>query len=227
MSIKWRVILIALATLASIVALWPRTITVRERNPQTGISENKRVKRVPLKLGLDLQGGMHLALEVDESKGAVADKSDALDRALKVVRNRIDQFGVAEPVVQRVGEDRIIVELPGIDDPQRAEAIIKTSAFLTFQIVDKANTLERSLPRIDAALKAKGADAGTTQAKATTDTARRGALADLLTPSGDTTARVAQDSAVKDTGRLTCGGGGPLSEIPPPRGMPGVDFLLF
>jgi preprotein translocase subunit SecD len=227
MSIKWRVILIALATLASIVALWPRTITVRERNPQTGVSENKRVKRVPLKLGLDLQGGMHLALEVDESKGAVADKSDALDRALKVVRNRIDQFGVAEPVVQRVGEDRIIVELPGIDDPDRAEAIIKTSAFLTFQIVDEANTLERALPRIDATLKGKGVDAASTQAKAATDTARRGALADLLTPSGDTATRVAQDSAVTDTGLLSGGRDGPLSRLLQPGGMPGEYFVSF
>src|SRR5918999_140204 len=227
MSIKWRVVLIALVTLASIAALWPRTITIREPNRQTGVSENKRVKRVPLKLGLDLQGGMHLALEVDESKGAVADKSDALDRALKVVRNRIDQFGVAEPVVQRVGEDRIIVELPGIDDPDRAEAIIKTSAFLTFQIVDEANTLERALPRIDAALKAKGADAASTQAKATTDTARRGALADLLTPSGDTGTRVAQDSAATDTGLLSGGRDGPLSRALQPGGMPGEYFIAF
>jgi preprotein translocase subunit SecD len=180
-NLKWRVVLIAALTLASIWALWPRTVTVRERNPQTGAAEYRQVKRIPLKLGLDLQGGMHLALEVDESKGAVADKSDALDRALKVVRNRIDQFGVAEPVVQRVGEDRIIVELPGIDDPDRAEALIKTSAFLTFQIVDKANTLERALPRIDAAVKARGGDVAAAGPKTGGDTALRGGLADLLT----------------------------------------------
>ena len=50
--------------------------------------------------------------------GAVTDKADALDRAMKVVRNRIDEFGVSEPIVQRVGDTRIIVELPGIDDPR-------------------------------------------------------------------------------------------------------------
>src|SRR5688572_29416732 len=171
MSIKSRVALIVALTLASIWALWPRTITVRERNPQTGAAEYRQVKRVPLKLGLDLQGGMHLALEVDESKGAVADKSDALERALKLVRNRIDQFGVAEPVVQRSGEDRIIVELPGIDDPERAEALIKTSAFLTFQIVDKGNSLERALPRIDATLKARGVHVGEAGPKTGGDTA--------------------------------------------------------
>jgi preprotein translocase subunit SecD len=227
MTIKWRVILIALATVASIVALWPRTITIRERNPQTGATETRRVDRVPLKLGLDLQGGMYLALEVDESKGAVADKSDALDRALKVVRNRIDQFGVVDPIVQRVGEDRISVELPGIRDPDRAEALIKTSAFLTFQIVDKANTLERSLPRIDAALKGKGVDVATGQPRTGVDTAPRGALADLLTPSGDTTARAGRDTTVADTGLLATGRDGPFSKLLQPGGMPGEYFVSF
>jgi preprotein translocase subunit SecD len=225
-NIKYRVALIVALTLASIWALWPRTITVRERNPQTGAAEYRPVKRIPLKLGLDLQGGMHLALEVDESKGAVADKSDALDRALKVVRNRIDQFGVAEPVVQRVGENRIIVELPGIDDPERAEALIKTSAFLTFQIVDKANSLERALPRIDAALKARGVGA-TSPTPAGGDTARPGGLADLLTPSGDSGARVAQDSTAADTGVIAGSRDGALSRLLQPGGMPGEYFVSF
>ena len=154
---------------------------------------------------------MHMALEVDESKGAVADKSDALDRALKVVRNRIDQFGVAEPVVQRVGEDRIIVELPGIDDPDRAEALDQDLGVSQFQIVDKANTLERALPRIDAALKARGVTEPGAAPKASGDTAQPGGLADLLTPSGDSTVRVAQDSAAADTGLIPGARDGPLS----------------
>ena len=225
-NIKYRVALIVALTLASVWALWPRTITVRERNAQTGAAEYRPVKRIPLKLGLDLQGGMHLALEVDESKGAVADKSDALDRALKVVRNRIDQFGVAEPVVQRVGEDRIIVELPGIDDPERAEALIKTSAFLTFQIVDKANSLERVLPRIDAVLKSRGVDVAT-RTPAGGDTARPGGLADLLTPSGDSGARVAQDSTAADTGVIAGSRDGAFSRLLQPGGMPGEYFVSF
>lgn len=226
-NIKSRVAIIVALTLASIWALWPRTITVRERNPQTGAAEYREVKRIPLKLGLDLQGGMHLALEVDESKGAVGDKSDALDRALKVVRNRIDQFGVAEPVVQRVGEQRIVVELPGIDDPERAEALIKTSAFLTFQIVDKANSLERALPRIDALLKSRGLDRAGTRGVSGGDTARSGGLADLLTPSGDSTAQVAQDSAAADTGLLAGARDGAFSRLLQPGGMPGEYFVSF
>ena len=225
-NIKYRVAIIVALTLASIWALWPRNVTVRQRNPQTGAAEYDTVKRIPIKLGLDLKGGMHLALEIDESKGAVADKSDALDRALKVVRNRIDQFGVAEPVVQRQGNDRIIVELPGIDDPARAEALIKTSAFLTCQIVDKANSLERALPRIDALLKTRGAEAP--RARGTGgDTTRPGGLADLLTPSADSGARVAQDSAASDTGLLTGARDGAFSRLLQPGGMPGEYFVAF
>ena len=70
-----------------------------ERNRRGGAFVTDTIKRVPLKKGLDLQGGMHLTLAVDESKGVIQNKGEALDRALKVVRTRIDQFGVSEPVV--------------------------------------------------------------------------------------------------------------------------------
>src|SRR6185312_9324206 len=135
MSLKWRIAIILGLIAASIWALFPRTVV--ERVKRNGVFVYDTVRRVPLKRGLDLQGGMHLALDIDESKGAVADKSKAIDNALKVVRNRIDEFGVSEPVVQKAGNDRIIVELPGIDDPQRAHDIVSQSAFLQFQITDK------------------------------------------------------------------------------------------
>ncbi|MCU0618327.1 MAG: protein translocase subunit SecD, partial [Gemmatimonadaceae bacterium] len=150
------------------------------------------VRRVPLKYGLDLQGGMHIALEIDESKGAVADKKEALDRALTTVRNRIDQFGVAEPVVQRVGDDRIIVELPGIDDQERAQDVVQQSAFLQFQITDESGALDRALPRIDAAIRARGLSAAaptTTAAAAPATSPLTGLLkADSATARGDSAA---------------------------------------
>ena len=134
MTLKYRLLLIAGLVVASIVALFPRQVVERVRGPNGFVYDT--VKRVPLKRGLDLQGGMHLALEIDESKVRVPDKAKALEGALKVVRNRIDQFGVSEPLVQRAGNDRIIVELPGIDDPRRAQDVVQKSAFLEFQITD-------------------------------------------------------------------------------------------
>src|SRR5688572_32701998 len=78
-------------------ALWPRDTVERRRGPDGSFIDNAdgsfqfdTVKRIPLNRGLDLQGGMHLTLELDESKGAIQDKSAALDKALTVIRNRID-----------------------------------------------------------------------------------------------------------------------------------------
>ncbi len=151
MSLKYRILCILGLIAASLWALFPRTVV--ERVKRNGEFVYDTVRRVPLKRGLDLQGGMHLALEVDESKGRVPDKSKAIDNALKVVRNRIDEFGVSEPVVQKAGSDRIIVELPGIDDPRRAQDVVQKSAYLEFQITDKTQALDKALPRLDALLK--------------------------------------------------------------------------
>ena len=153
-NLKYRVLLIAALFAASVWALFPRTVV--ERVKRDGVFVYDTVRRVPLKRGLDLQGGMHLTLEIDESKQAVANKSEALDRALKVVRQRIDEFGVAEPVVQKAGEDRIIVEMPGIDDAERAEDVVQKSAFLEFQITDETQAFERAMARLDEIAKAQG-----------------------------------------------------------------------
>src|SRR3954465_930955 len=109
--------------------------------------------RVPLRKGLDLSGGMHLALEVDESKGAVANKSEAIDRALKVVRTRIDGMGVSETVAQKAGNDRVIVHIPGSANRERAINMAQGQAFLAFHITDKTNALDKALPRFDAIAK--------------------------------------------------------------------------
>jgi preprotein translocase subunit SecD len=162
---------------------------------------------------------MHLALEIDESQGAVADKEDAIERALRVVRTRIDEFGVAEPVVQKVGTDRIIVELPGIDDRERAEQLVKSSAFLQFQITDKTGALERALPRLDRILRESGE--GTRVVTATGDTANRQVLRELFTTDTTDSTVASRDTASEDT-TLALGSDGPLSSlIQPTRTMPG------
>jgi protein-export membrane protein SecD len=90
-----------------------------------------------LKLGLDLKGGTHLLLEVDSSQldGSIKIK-DAVDRAIEIIRNRIDQFGVAEPRLARQGDKWIIVQLPGIKDPQAAKDLIGKTALLEFRMVN-------------------------------------------------------------------------------------------
>ncbi|MDD3065462.1 MAG: protein translocase subunit SecD [Endomicrobiaceae bacterium] len=90
-----------------------------------------------LKLGLDLKGGTHLLLEVDASK--LDEKTtikDAVDRAVEVMRNRIDQFGVSEPLITKQGDKWIVIQLPGIKDPARAKELIGKTALLEFCLVN-------------------------------------------------------------------------------------------
>jgi len=114
-----------------------------------------------LKLGLDLQGGMHVVLEVADPENTLTAeaKSDMIDRVDRVIRTRIDEFGVEEPLIQKVGNDRLIVELAGIDDEERAKDLINQSAFLEFKLVQPSGEVEQALSRIDRALVADlGAD---------------------------------------------------------------------
>ncbi len=155
-TIRSRLIVIALIAIASIAALLPRNETQRVADATTGRMKDTTVRRVPVNLGLDLQGGVHLALEVDESKGPVPDCADAIQRAERVVRTRIDEFGTTEPVVQIVGRCRLVVELAGEKDPSRARSIVQRTAFLEFRITDMKNLFRDALPGIDRALAQAG-----------------------------------------------------------------------
>jgi preprotein translocase subunit SecD len=212
-NIRNRLILILGCVLVSAWALFPRTVI--ERVKRDGVFVYDTVKRVPLKKGLDLQGGMHLTLEVDESKQAVADKAEALDRALKVIRQRIDEFGVAEPVVQKIGTDRLVVELPGIDDPERAQSVVSEAAFLQFQITDRTQAFERVLPRLDQAAAAAGIRVASSVAGG--DTARSVGVTSLF--GSDSTASLA-DSAATTEGASPPTAGLFTSNVAP-GGLPG------
>ena len=102
-----------------------------------------------IKLGLDLQGGMYLLLEVDKSKLGPAEAKNAVDQAIQIIRNRIDQFGVAEPSIQKQGEDRILVQLPGLLDTERATELIGQTALLEFKIVKTDDETRALFDRID------------------------------------------------------------------------------
>lgn len=74
-------------------------------------------------------------------------KDSAINQALETIRNRIDQFGVAEPLIQRQGLKQIVVQLPGIKEPKRAKDLIKETALLEFKMLDETNTLTAELPQ--------------------------------------------------------------------------------
>src|SRR3954471_15464836 len=190
-TIRSRLLLIAVLVIGAVFFLFPRNITIRERGPD-GIMRDTVVTRVPLKRGLDLQGGMHLALELDQSKQVSADPKKDLDLALTVLRKRIDEFGVEEPVVQKIGDNRIVVELAGISDPARAKAIVQRSAFLEFKITDETGALEKALPAMDRTLRGLGI-------KGQTQPTKPSAVQELL--GGDTAKSGVKDSTRPDTSR--------------------------
>lgn len=101
------------------------------------------------RLGLDLRGGTQIVLETHDSPTVEADAA-ATDRALEVLRRRVDALGVAEPTLARSGNNRIIIELPGIDDPAAAERAVGRTAQLTFHPVlgpgDPAELPEQDRP---------------------------------------------------------------------------------
>jgi preprotein translocase subunit SecD len=229
-NLKWRLIGIVGLTALAVFFLFPRNKTVKQRGSD-GVLRESVQRHVPLRYGLDLQGGMHIALEVDDSKQAVVgSKSDLIDRALKTVRNRIEGFGVSEPVIQKAGNDRIIVELPGIADQERAMAVVQNQAFLEFKITDKTQALERVLPRLDAIIKEKNLSPAGTATGTQTPSAPKG-LQGLLTStdtakkqdSSKTVAAATTDSAKKDS--LTLATGGALSNLIQQGGMPGEYFV--
>ncbi len=143
LAIKWTIILAAL--FGAVALLWPsyewysKTPQEREKLEASG----DRPKRI-LNLGLDLRGGSSLLLELDVSKLSGKESlNDSMQRAIEIVRNRIDQYGVGEIPITRQGEKWISVQLPGIANPEQAEALIGKTAMLEFRIVkDDASAQE-------------------------------------------------------------------------------------
>ncbi len=224
-STRNRLLIIAGMIALAVFYLFPRTVTIRERGPDGAMSD-VQVKRVPLKLGLDLQGGMHLGLELDQSVKVSADPANDIQLALTVLRKRTNEFGVAEPLVQQQGADRIVVELAGISDPARAKGIVQKAAFLEFKITDKTNSLERALPAMDRAL----AQLGITAAAGSQPSASS-AVQQLL--GADSTAAV--DSTAPVVGGVLssliqpatiAGGGAPGEYMIPETAFVRVDSLL-
>ena len=235
MPLKYRILTIVAMCLVSIWALFPRNVTTRVRGAD-GILRDETQRKIPLRPGLDLKGGTYLSLEVDDSAQKIpeANKAEAIDRALKTVRTRIDEFGVSEPVVEKQGTDRIVVQIPGISDPERARNVVQEQAYLEFKITDKTQALERALPKLDQIVKQRGLAAGSKAA----DTANKAGgpaakgLQGLLT-SADTTkksdtskkvaAAAAKDTASADSLKLQPGGA--FSSLFQQGGMPGEFYV--
>lgn len=141
---QWKITITLVLLGAAIWFLYP-SVSWYSKSPE----ERTKLREVEdpivgkiLNLGLDLQGGMHLMLEVDLEKAPEElEKKDAMDQALEIIRNRVDQFGVSEPLIARQGDRWIVVQLPGVKEPERAVDLIGRTALLEFKLVS-----EKELP---------------------------------------------------------------------------------
>jgi preprotein translocase subunit SecD len=91
-------------------------------------------------LGLDLRGGVHVVYEAVPSEGAPV-TDDAVDKLIGVFRNRIDAYGLKEPLLQKEGNNRVVVELPGVKDPQEAVELLGRTAHMEFKTEDGKTVL--------------------------------------------------------------------------------------
>lgn len=91
-----------------------------------------------VKLGLDLRGGAHIVLRAKAPGDAEEVDVDTIDKLVAVLRNRIDQYGIVEPQIQREGRDRVAIDLPGVADPEAALELIGQTAKLEFRQVTGA-----------------------------------------------------------------------------------------
>jgi protein-export membrane protein SecD len=159
--LTWIWAFIAVLLLGSAYVLWPtlRIAGMNDAEQQAAERDDPaawmKLKKKALKLGLDLRGGMRVVMQVDKSKLNAAEAADAVDRAKEIIRNRVDQFGVSEPVIQKQGADRIVIELPGITDVKRAQELIGRTAQLEFKLLEPFENIQRMLDRIDLALEKK------------------------------------------------------------------------
>ncbi len=222
---RFNLLLIVVVTVVAIWSLWPtwRDYTLTKQVNSLGSSrdsltfavnhrdEIENARKKSLKLGLDLKGGMHLVMEVDQvdlfdqkawnkdekffaimdavrAKTVSSDErvidllasefkkeniplsryfydirntdkevisklqkesEDALSRAKEIIRNRIDQYGVAEPVITTQGSRKIIIELPGVSDENRVRNLLKGTAKLEFRLLREPEVLVRTLDKIN------------------------------------------------------------------------------
>jgi preprotein translocase subunit SecD len=167
-----------------------------------------------LKLGLDLQGGMHLVLEVDDPDGTMSSeaKADMIDRVEQIIRTRIDEFGVEEPLIQQVGGERLIVELAGIADEDQAKSIVTRNAFLEFKQVLPGGDMEAALDRIDRRIVATlGVDSIRAMGR---DVTNRGArMEEILFGGPDTLAPDSAAQAVADSADAVANALQPFSSL--------------
>ncbi len=177
-STAWKIgVILALV----LVSFWELVPTIRYYSTSEAAreamdpSQLDKLRRKILNLGLDLQGGIHLVMQVDTKGMKEKDIPDAVDRAITVIENRVNQFGLTEPVVQKQGTNRIIVQLPGMRNVERAKELIGRTARLEFKLLKSDPDIKFVTDKIDLYLSGMKDAALSDSAKAAQDSLKTAA----------------------------------------------------
>jgi preprotein translocase subunit SecD len=124
----------------------PHQITLQFANADVKLQVQKLIDDYPTFFEVEAAGsGNTIVWELRETE-IKRIKDSAINQALETIRNRIDQFGVSEPLVQRQGPKQIVVQLPGVKEPKRAKDLIKETALLEFKMLDEDNQMKMDFP---------------------------------------------------------------------------------
>lgn len=203
---NWRIIVTAILVVLACFAFW-NTLKLWTMSEEDKIALEEKtpgallqLQQKAIRLGLDLQGGIHVVLRVKKEELDPAEADDAVERAIQVIRNRIDGLGVAEPTIVKQGDDRILIDLPGYTDVERAEELIGQMALLQFKFLESYENANLLLGKIDSVIhqyeKAKDSDspevAQAEVEKAEVDSTEQDILADLMGVTDTTVDSMAQ-----------------------------------
>ncbi len=183
-----RELIILIVIALSAYTVWPsiQVHTKKGEEKKTFLKENPKVASKSINFGLDLAGGTSITLEIDKSGIKGDDIKDIQEQSLEIIRNRVDQYGLSEPQISPSGDDRIVVELAGVDD-STAKALVGSTAKLEFKILADAERFTQVVQSIDLYL-----------TRQTTDIVADSAATDsTAAPAKDST--VAKADSAKDT----------------------------
>jgi len=201
-----RGILILVVLALSLWSVWPSIKLHRLSGDvkQEFMKQNPKDVAKAVNFGLDLAGGTNIVVEIDKSGLKPDDAADVQERSLEIIRNRVDQFGLSEPVITPSGANRVVAELAGVDAEQ-AKGLIGETALLEFKLVVKQDRFVQVLNLIDEYLKRKsGLIADTAKALDTTKVKADSALAKKPTSDADLMlgGSALKDSTKKDTSKV-------------------------
>ncbi len=153
-SLQIKFLLVAVVVLWSLWSLYPTLRMAQGLPDDISADDRAKVEQDAISLGLDLKGGIYMAIELKEEELGDESLDDAMERTIEILRMRIDTMGLTEPVIQREG-NRIVVQLPGVSDIDQARKLIGTTARLEFRMVQGEDQVTPLIARLDQALSGK------------------------------------------------------------------------